>query len=166
MLSSELVVTIPGHPKPKGSLKCVGARGGRGHVLIESVDNKSWRETVTGWIRTAIRHGVRADIGQPLGAEITFTLERPQSHYGTGRNAGKVKASAPKHPVSHATGDVDKLLRLILDALQDTDLLPDDCAIVEVTTRKAWPGAEDGLKSWAYDVLPYPGVKIRLYPLL
>lgn len=159
MLDHELVISIPGEPTPKGSLKCVGRNGS--HQLIE--DNrrtKDWRTTVAFWIRR--KWDAAAPKGQPLGAEVTFTVKRPASHYGTGRNALVLKATAPAHPVSHATGDVDKLLRLILDAIQDTDVLPDDCAVVEATARKAY--ALDTSVPWG-DVLGYPGVVIRLYPI-
>jgi crossover junction endodeoxyribonuclease RusA len=171
MLSSELCITIPGHPAPKGSLKCIGGRGGRGHVLIE--DNprtKEWRTLVAGWInKRYVRPGVTAELGQALGAEITFTLERPKGHYGTGRNSRVIRGAAPTYPVSHATGDVDKLLRLILDALQDAGLLPDDSQVCEVTARKGFvtdPGpAKTPDAVFVSDLLPYPGVRIRLYPL-
>lgn len=162
MLTHEIRITIPGRPTPKGSMKCVGRRGKVAHQLVEQVDNEEWRRTVvqalrhswpTGDGRTAGRH-------QPIGAEITTTLPRPGSHYGTGRNAHTVKPSAPAHPATHGTGDVDKLARLILDALQDGAVLPDDAAVVELVARKAYPRPGD-----PGDVLGYPGVVIRLYPL-
>lgn len=162
-LDSELVLAIPGHPAPKGSMKCIGARGGRGHQLIEdNARTKIWRSTLAGWVTrsTDVRHN--AEKGQPLGVELTFTLPRPRGHYGTGRNSDVLKPSAPAHPVSHLTGDLDKLVRLALDALQDTPVLPDDCAIVEIQARKAYPV---NTRTPGSDALPYPGVVIRLYPI-
>lgn len=164
MLTGELVVTIPGTPKPKGSLKCVGQRGPRKHVLVEDNEGTGpWRESLVGWLRKVV--GGTAERGQPIGAEVTFTVPRPDGHKGTGRNAGTVKPSAPAYPVTRTSGDVDKLLRLVLDALQDgpRPLLADDAQVVDVTTRKRYPIAGDGPD--VYDVLPYPGVRIRLYPL-
>lgn len=110
MLDRELVITIPGDPAPKGSLKCIGRRGTRGHVLIEdNPASQPWRDKIAGLIRSkspmpAARH-------QAVAAEVTFTIGRPPSHYGTGRNVGKLKPSAPAHPVTRASYDVDKLLR-------------------------------------------------------
>lgn len=165
MLTDEIRVAIPGHPAPKGSLKCIGGRGGRGHVLIEdNARTKDWRTAVAFWTRRTWPTDQHADPQQPLAAEITFTLPRPAGHYGSGRNAHQLKPSAPAHPVSHSTGDVDKLLRLVLDALQDTDVLPDDCAVIEVHTRKAYP-RPPGTPDLPDDVLGYPGVVIRLYPI-
>jgi crossover junction endodeoxyribonuclease RusA len=158
-LTTELVISIPGHAAPKGSMKCIGGKGG-GHRLIE--DNrrtKPWRDAVALWIKRSWNETV--DPGQPVGVEVTFSLPRPKGHYGTGANAGHVKGSAPDHAVSHSTGDVDKLARLILDAIQDTDVLPDDSAVVELTARKRYLQTEDLYD----DTLGYPGVVIRLYPV-
>lgn len=163
MLTEELHISIPGEPYTKGSLKCIGARGKVKHQLVEQLGKpaKDWRDTVAYWVRRRwMTH--MADKGQPIGAEITFTLPRPKGHMGTGRNADLVKNSAPRIPVSHSTGDLDKLTRLILDALQDTHVLPDDCQITELTARKVYPRMTT--EAWG-DALGYPGVVIRLYPI-
>lgn len=162
MLDQELYLAIPGEPKTKGSMKCIGQVGKRQHVIIE--DHKSakpWLDALTLWLRKKWQSA--AAKGQPLGAEATFTLPRPKAHYRTGRNATQLKPSAPAHPVGHNTGDVDKLLRVVLDALQKADVLPDDCAVLEVTARKAYvvPAGHHGPP----DALGYPGVVIRLYPI-
>lgn len=166
MLSDEWVITIPGRPKTKGSMKCIGRRGKQAHTLIE--DHKSsgpWREHVVGWLTK--RGDVAAVPGQPLGAEVTFTLPRPKSHYGTGRNEHVVKASVTDYPTGHNTGDVDKLARLILDALQDGPraVIPDDAAVVDLNARKRFTLRPGEPEPDPYDRLPYPGVRIRLYPL-
>lgn len=172
MLAAELVVTIPGDPKTKGSLKCIGGRGGR-HQLVESHKSSGpWRATVVGWLTKVVRTGKASPAvkGQPVGVEVTFTLPRPKSHYRTRRDpaTGVVHLTTVKpayvdaQPVNHGTGDVDKLTRLILDALQDAGLFPEDCAVVELTARKAFPVVDD---RDPLDRLPYPGVRIRLYPL-
>ena len=160
MLTTGVRIVIPGDPAPKGSLKCIGGKGG-GHRLIEDNSRtKPWRDKVADACRRKLDR-YKAAAGQPIGAEITFTLARPQGHTGTGRNAGVLKPSAPAYPVSHSTGDVDKLLRLILDALQDAEVLPDDCAVVETTSRKRYTADE----SIDPDVLAHPGVVVRLYPI-
>lgn len=160
MLDHELRIVIPGRAAPKGSLKCVGGRG-RHQLVEDNARAKGWRETVSGWVRRTWPADQRAAKGQPVGAEITFTLDRPKGHYGTGRNARTVKPTwIDALPTSHATGDVDKLLRLVLDALQDADLLHDDCAVVEVLARKTYV---DG-PALVPDALGYPGVVIRLFP--
>lgn len=159
MIDGGIVATIPGHPQPKGSLKCVGRRGQRGHVLVEdNLDTKPWRAELVRVFRHATQRGVTR---QPIRVELTSTLERPRSHYGTGRNAARVKPSAPTYPTTHGTGDVDKLARLVLDALEDVAILSNDAQVVEVLSRKCYAG--DTLTP---DALPYPGVVVRVeaYP--
>lgn len=159
MLTGEWSIAIPGKPATRGSMKCVGRRGKVAHVLVEShATADPWRQTVVGWMRK-YHPAQTAEKGQAVGVEITFTLPRPATHYGTGRNSKRLKESAPKHPTGRNTGDIDKLARLILDAMQDAQLIPDDAAVCELNTRKAYP-ADHGYD----DRLPYPGVLIRLYP--
>lgn len=51
----------------------------------------------------------------PLRLTAQFFFARPKSHYGTGRNANRLKPSAPIH---HAqTPDLAKLVRAIEDAM-------------------------------------------------
>ena len=51
----------------------------------------------------------------PVTLTVDFYLPRPKAHYGTGRNAGILKDSAP---VEHLTmPDTDKLQRAVGDAL-------------------------------------------------
>lgn len=157
-------IVIPGTPASKGSMKCIGRRGKVAHVLIESVDNAEWRAAVSTW---AGRKLTPFAAREPVGLEMTFTLNRPKWHYGTGRNAGTLKDSAPAFPVGHNTGDLDKLVRLINDALQDAKVLPDDCQVIETTARKVYvsPLPVDDPWSVGYDALGHPGVVIRFYPI-
>lgn len=170
MLAAEFVITIPGRPAPKGSLKCVGGRG-RHQLIEDNAKSQPWRVEVVRWLKTHGKdhHAVK---GQPLGAEVSFTVPRPKSHFRTKRNATtgvvehlpEIKPSyAAAWPVNRGTYDVDKLLRLILDALQDAALMPDDAAICDAVTRKRFPTLDGEID--AYDRLPWPGVRIRLYPL-
>lgn len=162
MLDREITIAIPGHAAPKGSMKCVGGRGKVKHQLVEdNARSQPWRDLVAQAIRRHWPPDAYAERHQPVGAEVTVTLPRPAGHYGTGRNAGTLRPGIRGvYPVTRSAGDVDKLLRLILDAVQDTDVLPDDAAVCEATARKAYV-APDGPD----DVLGYPGVVIRLWPL-
>lgn len=154
MIRSEVVLTLPGDPAPKGSLRC---RRDPNHRLYE--DNprtKPWRDKVVAAAQKVTQH---AEAREAIDVEVTFTIERPRSHYGTGRNATTLKANAPAYPATHGTGDIDKLARTILDALQDAGILTNDAQVVDLTTRKRYPAEE------AYDdALPWPGVRIRIHP--
>lgn len=172
MLAGEFVITVPGRPAPKGSLKCVG-RGGRHQLIEDNAKAAPWRAEVVGWLTKSRRHGDvdPAIKGQPLGAEVSFTVPRPKAHFRHHRDKvtgvvklGDVKPSyADAWPVNRGTYDVDKLIRLILDALQDAALMPDDAQVCDLVTRKRFPTLDGEIDP--FDRLPWPGVRIRLYPL-
>lgn len=88
-------------------------------------------EEMRAWLNV---HCVRQASKETL-LEVTaeFELSRPKSHYGTGRNAGVVKRSAPVVPHQ----DVDNLLKGLLDALTGRAYV-DDKQVVEVTARKSY----------------------------
>ena len=75
----------------------------------------------------AARHMTGPLITGPVKLELTFFMERTKGHYGTGRNAGKLKASAPRHHTK--TPDVLKLARGVEDALTAV-IWKDDAQIV------------------------------------
>lgn len=57
--------------------------------------------------------------GRPLWLDSQFFFPRPASHYGTGKNAGKLKANAPRfHTAGNNRGDFDNLAKLLADALK------------------------------------------------
>lgn len=163
VLTAEIRIVIPGTPAPKGSMKCVGARGGRGHQLVDQLKRtKPWQETIAAAVRREWPHNQHAHDHQPIGCEATITVPRPAYHYGTGKNARQVKSRyADVFPVEHGHGDTDKHSRSILDALQSTDVLPDDAQVVDLTAYKRFEEPQHPTG----DVLPCPGVVIRLYPL-
>lgn len=88
------------------------------------------------------------DEGLTLSAQ--FYLERPKTHLGTGRNAGRLKPSAPPAPLG--LPDTSNLLKLVEDALNEL-LWRDDSLIVclsGVNKLYARPG-EPGrtvIKAW------------------
>lgn len=155
---------VYGEPKPKGSMKCVGRRGKVKHQLVEQVDDGGWRDLVTAAARRFVLEV--ADEHQPIYAEMTFSLSRPSSHYGTGRNARLVKNSAPVWPTLFGTGDSDKLARLVLDALQDAGVLRNDAQVRPLYVDKAYWAPHPVVlpETVSPDVLGRPGAVIRLRP--
>jgi crossover junction endodeoxyribonuclease RusA len=153
-----------GEPKPKGSMKCIGARGKVKHQLVESVDNEGWREIVTAGARRFVHE--QADQHQSVYVEMTFSLSRPRSHYGTGRNAHRVANSAPLWPTLQGAGDSDKFARLVLDALQDAGVLRNDAQVRPLYVDKAYwdPHPVILRETLSADVLSRPGVVVRIRP--
>lgn len=64
----------------------------------------------------------------PLYLDVSFYQPRPKSHYGTGRNAEKIKDSSPLYPAK--APDATKLLRGVEDALTKV-VWVDDAQVVE-----------------------------------
>lgn len=122
-----------GKPKPQGS-KVAVVRGGRALVVDACRDARSWRNDLTAAMRD-----VRPD--QPYRCGMAVTLDvfvpRPKSHYGTGRNAGKVKPRfKDAEPIS--SPDIDKVLRAVLDAGKLAGWWVDDRQVRAVSCSREW----------------------------
>ena len=73
--------------------------------------------------------------------KVQFQFMRPRSHFGSGRNAGQVKASAPKYHITKP--DLTKLTRAVEDALRGV-IYRDDSQVVAQRPTKRYseaPGA-------------------------
>ena len=97
----------------------------------------SWRSDVAA---AAHRHKPEEwNINAAVSLQCEFVFKRPLSHYGTGKNAGKLKASAPAHHVK--TPDLDKIVRSVSDAVGDalaSVLLRNDSQIVSIHATKRY----------------------------
>jgi Holliday junction resolvase RusA-like endonuclease len=156
-LDLELRFTVNGDPVPKGSLKCVARHvGGAPRLVEDNPRTRAWRKAVADTV-AGVAH---AEAHEPVGVEITATLPRPAHHYG----ATGIRSNAPIYPTNARTGDVDKLARLVLDALVDAGLLLDDTQVVEVVCRKSVPQPESA--PYMPDVLDDPGILVRVYPMV
>lgn len=151
----DLEFTVHHRPAPQGSKRHVG----HGRLLEQSKRVAPWRSAVEDAARAAIiashaiRYGGRPavqpqSLDGPLSVEVVFTVRKP--------------ASAPKTrvtwPTTRDSGDIDKLLRSTFDALTTAGAIADDSRIVEVTSRKVFPG--EGLGA-----LEMPGAVIRVWRL-
>jgi len=103
---------------------------------------KAWRKTCQTAAGVAfpgrlLDHAVHVD--------IVFLFPRPQSHYGTGRRAGQLKAWAAEEPMV-TKPDREKLERAVFDALTGV-VWVDDSRVVGGTPRKRYvmPGEVPGV---------------------
>lgn len=134
--------TVAGEPKPAGSkdtgvaYKTNRETGRKEPVrrhdgrIVTFVKDSSGQAGKT-W-RGDIRDAVARELGEveelldgPLVIEACFYVERSKGHYGTGRNAGVLKDSAPRYPHATKLPDGTKLLRAVEDALNKV-LIVDD----------------------------------------
>jgi Holliday junction resolvase RusA-like endonuclease len=76
----------------------------------------------------------------PLELRAVLAFRRPASHYGTGRNSGALKPTAPAYRSSRP--DADKLARAICDAMSGV-VYRDDAQIARLIVEKHYgtPGA-------------------------
>ena len=135
-----LVWKIHGDPLPQ-------ARG-RGRVLPSGratvyVPASKWRKQVRRGLEVLdVPHYAK---GIPVSVALVFRLTRPKSHYGTGRNAGKLKPSAPQYPLAGKTGakpqggigDLDNYAKAVLDEMNGI-CFHDDAQVVELSVTKLY----------------------------
>ncbi len=130
-------IRVNGTPAPQGSKRHVG----NGRMVEVSKAVGPWREAVRSEAQTTL--AIRANGERPLSGAVfvslVFTLARPKGHYGSGRNAGQVKDSAPAYPAGRP--DVDKLCRAVLDGLTAGGAFSDDAQVVDLHACKIWAAA-------------------------
>jgi hypothetical protein len=154
-----LTIAVYGIPGPQGSKTALGGN----RMRESSAKVKPWRECV-GWRaiearnKAARRRGWRMLTG-PVELSMVFTLPRPRSHFGTGRNAAVVKGSAPVRP--SGVPDVSKLARSTEDALTGL-IYRDDALVVGYRRLTKHYDTDHGRVP---DVLDAPGCVIRVWPL-
>ncbi len=103
---------VPGSPASAGSKTVVTTKDNRHFVRPASKFTKPWMNTVRYFAREAYRDLL---LTGPIKLTLTFVLVRPKSHYGTGRNANKLKPSALVYPT--VMPDLTKVIRAVEDAL-------------------------------------------------
>jgi len=125
--AAEWVLHVPGDPVP-------WARAGRhGKRYYTKQPVAAHVETVRQAWNAAGRP--RADDDDALLLTLEFVLAHPAGHFGTGRNAGTLRASAPTLHLSKP--DIDNLCKLPLDALTG-HLYRDDTQVTSITASKRW----------------------------
>ena len=120
----KLSIRVYGKPLAKGSAQAFIGKTKKGERFagIRPANPKleAWEQAIRAAAVKAMDG--RKLIREPVAASMLFFFARPQAHYGTGRNAGQLKASAPTR--HSQTPDLDKLVRAVFDAL--TGIVFDD----------------------------------------
>lgn len=110
------------------------ARGGKARVYDPG--------TAEGW-KSSIAQAFEPHAGElyamPVLVEITLYFPRPKGHFGTGKNADKLKPKAPAHHLKKP--DADNCAKAILDALSEKSgigLWKDDTQVIDLIVKKRW----------------------------
>lgn len=135
---SSLSFFVAGMPAPQGSKRHVG----NGVMVESSKAVKPWRQDVVAAARQAVDSTGLEPYVHAVKVTVIFYFPRPKSHFGSGRNAGVLKDSAPHYVATKP--DVDKLLRSTFDALTTAGVWRDDNLAADVLATKVYsdhPGA-------------------------
>ena len=133
-----LLVRVNGKPTPQGSKRAVIHNRTHKPVVMESAGDKLryWREDVRNAVSAAIRRTGYETASGPIEVRVLFSLQRPTSHYRTGRNRHLIRNGAPTHP--QGKPDLDKLLRSTFDAISSAGAWLDDAQVVSVHAWKLY----------------------------
>jgi Holliday junction resolvase RusA-like endonuclease len=124
--------TVFGDARPAGS-KTIARAGDKTWIRESRKGSGPWRKAVAQVAGEAMDGSGLLE--GPLFASFTFYRVRPLGHFGTGRNAGTVKVSAPFSPTTKP--DLLKTARAIEDALTGV-VYRDDAQIVVERLEKRY----------------------------
>jgi crossover junction endodeoxyribonuclease RusA len=107
---------------------------------------KPWRQTIKSDILAELSDDWQPVVG-PITLQLRFALPKPKS-------APKTRRVWP----SGRVGDLDKLVRAVMDAMTDAGVWLDDAQVCELFATKDYPGPDVGQMT--------PGVIIKAYRLV
>lgn len=137
-MTAGLSLYVAGVPVPQGSKRAFPHyRTGRVVMVDDNSNLAGWRDAVTA--AASVEWGGAPALAVPVWASLSFYLPRPAGHFGTGRNAGTLRPSAPTWP--GVKPDLDKLVRAVFDSLTAAGVWTDDARCVGVS---AWKFYADG----------------------
>lgn len=114
-----IAYTVTGHPAPQGSKRHVG----NGRLIEASKRLKPWRDEV---IRATERMCETVDqLEGPLYIRLEFRIPRP-------------KTVTREYPVTRSGGDLDKLVRGVLDGVDIGGLVNDDSQFIDIRASKRY----------------------------
>jgi crossover junction endodeoxyribonuclease RusA len=132
-VSKRIEFVVYGKPAQMGSKKAF-VRGGRAIITDDNSEKrKQWANAVSS-VAAEVMRG-RDLISSPVQLRALFYFRRPNSHYGSGRNATTLKSSAPE--LHSQTPDLDKLIRCLGDALTGI-VFRDDALIWSMVISRHW----------------------------
>lgn len=154
-----LDIIIWGKAEPAGSKRAfVNPKTGRAIVVDDNAKSKPWKTHVAQIAAENLPVGEELYQGA-VRVEFDFFLVRPQGHYGSGRNRGFVKDSAPAYPTVRP--DVLKLARGIEDALTGV-VWNDDAQITDETLRKFYGDrARVRVRVWPMEIQAASGLPLE-----
>lgn len=128
----DISIVVYGEAQPAGS-KTAFRHPHTKQVIVKDANDgaKDWKDSV----RQAAGQQYQGEIlTGPVVLEVIFYRQRNKGHYGTGRNAGILKDSAPAYPITKP--DTTKLLRGTEDALTGIVYRDDSQVVHQVASKR------------------------------
>lgn len=130
---------VPGLPKTKGSFnplisKYPSKKTGKHYIYMQESGTDKSRDARKAWIKIVTdsvawewdaKVGRKLEGDEAVSVSMMFWLPRP-------------KTVKRKYPTSLMDGDVDKLSRLVLDALKKAGVYSDDSQVCDAPPRKRY----------------------------
>lgn len=139
---SAVTFEVIGEPVPQGSVSSRILPGTQRSVTYYK-NAKNIHEYRGQLAAAAVAAGAERVEAGAIEVQILFVFSRITAHFGTGRNAGIVKDSAPYY-VTKANHDIDKLTRCVLDALTGVCYRDDgQVAVLHCTKRYTLAGVSE-----------------------
>lgn len=149
-MPDEIKFTVYGRPQQRGSKQAIARYGKDGKPLMKNgrvmtfakdmnEKSKEWMSLVRDAASEA--YGNRELLTDPIVLSAVFWFSRPKAHYGSGRNADKLKPSAP---IRHAQSpDLAKLVRCLEDALTGIVWRDDKQVFQYFDIQRRWTMAQE-----------------------
>ena len=142
---SELTLDILGTPHPQMRPRAARIPGQVHARVYKAGKQREAEESFVAQVINQLPPGHKPLAG-PLEVVINFYVVRPQSHFGTGRNAGVLKPSAPDYPTTKP--DFDNAIKHVCDCFNSL-VWVDDRLVVRSRVDKD------------YDEKPHTVIRIR-----
>lgn len=164
MITRPAAFRVYGEPAPKGSLagRClthpkigmVVTKPARVAISEDANRGRPWRRKIEKAAPVHITE--RPNRHQPLKLTLLFAVTRTQ--------AAADRAYPSTRSAQNTSGDLDKLVRLVLDALESCGVLLDDAQVVELAPKKVYADAPEWHQGTQrrYGV---PGLYCRIEPV-
>lgn len=138
-MTALLAARVSGTPGPKGSVnaycvRCAG-KGLKPAVAVREQSERgvAFRKLVARELKAAVRARELEIFTGPVITRLTFYIERQISVDGD---------IVPSHqspvPTHRNSGDVEKHVRTVHDALMDAGIIADDSQVADTVARKRW----------------------------
>ncbi len=125
---------VPGNPVPKGSASAFLHKQ-TGRVIVQQTNRaqqKPWASMI-GYVAT--KAGCTPVSGHCF-LTMHFTISRPKAHFRYGKHFTTLRPGAPLWHCTKRPGDLDKLIRCVLDALTGIAYIDDSQVAAIVATKK------------------------------